>query len=43
MDDDGRPEAKAKLWNGGDVMIVVEQDEDEVDVTYLDATAAYLK
>ena len=43
VDDDGRPEAKAKLWNGGDVMIVVEQDEDEVDVTYLDATAAYLK
>jgi len=43
VDDDGRPEAKAKLWNGGDVLVVVEQDEDDVDVTYLDATAAYLK
>lgn len=43
VDDEGRPEAKAKLWNGGDVLVVVEQDEDEVDVTYLDATAAYLK
>ena len=37
------PEAKAKLWNGGDVLVVVEQDEDDVDVTYLDAVAAYLK
>lgn len=43
VDDDGRPEAKAKLWNGGDVLVVVEQDEGDVDVTYLDATAAYLK
>ena len=43
VDDDGRPEAKAKLWNGGDVLIVVEQDEDDVDVTYLDAIAAYLQ
>jgi len=42
VDDEGRPEAKARLWNGGDVIIVVEQDEDDVDVTYLDATAAYL-
>ena len=43
VDDDGRPKAKARLWNGGDVLIVVEQDDDDVDVTYLDATAAYLK
>ncbi|MBQ3478701.1 MAG: hypothetical protein IJH25_11070 [Clostridia bacterium] len=43
VDDEGRPEAKAKLWNGGDVLVVVEQDEDDVDVTYLDAVAAYLK
>ena len=43
VDDDGRPETKARLWNGGDVLIVVEQDNDDVDVTYLDATAAYLK
>lgn len=43
VDDDGRPEAMAKLWNGGDVLVVVEQDEGDVDVTYLDATAAYLK
>lgn len=43
VDDDGRPEAKAKLWNGGDVLVVVEQDGDDVDVTYLDAVAAYLQ
>ena len=42
VDDDGTPEAKAKVWVGDDIMIVVEQDGDDTDVTYLDMTAAYL-
>ena len=43
VDDDGTPEAKAKAWVSGDIMIIAERDEDDTDVTYLDMTAAYLK
>jgi hypothetical protein len=43
VDDEGRPEAKAKLWKGGDVAIVAEQDGNDVDVIYLDMTADYLQ
>jgi len=43
VDDDGRPEAKAKLWKSGDAAVVVEQDGDDVDVTYVDMAAAYLQ
>ena len=43
VDDDGRPEARAKLWKNGDAAVVVEQDGDDVDVTYVDMTAPYVQ
>ena len=43
VDDDGRPEYGAMAFTAGDAVIVVEQDEDDIDVTFLDLTAAYVR
>ena len=42
VDDDGKLEGKAAAVVSGDLMIVIEEDEDEVEVTYIDLTAAYI-
>lgn len=41
-DDDGRLEGKAEAITFGNVMIIIEADEDDVDVTYVDLNAAYI-
>ena len=41
-DDDGRLEAKAEAITTGNVMIIIEEDKDEVDVTFVDLNAAYV-
>ena len=41
-DDDGRLEAKAEAIVSGNVMIIIEEDKDEVDVTFVDLSAAYI-
>lgn len=43
IDDDGRPERQAESWTVGDTLIVLELDEDDIDVTYLDLAAPYLR
>ena len=43
VDDEGRPEFGAVAFTHGDMMIVVEQDEDDIDVTYLNLAAAYVR
>ena len=40
--DDGRLEAKAEAIVSGNLMIIIEEDEDDVDVTFVDLNAAYL-
>ncbi len=35
-------EGKAVDIVSGDVMIVIEEDEDEIEVNYIDLTAAYI-
>ena len=42
VDDDGRLERKAEAIVYGNVMIIIEADEEEVDVTYVDLNAAYI-
>ena len=42
VDNDGKLEGKAAAVVSGDLMIVIEEDEDEVEVTYIDLTAAYI-
>ena len=42
VDDDGKLEGKAAAVVSGDLMVVIEEDEDEVEVTYVDLTAAYI-
>ena len=42
VDDDGRLEAKAEAIVSGNLMIIIEEDEDDVDVTFVDLNAAYL-
>ena len=42
VDDDGRLEAKAEAIVSGNVMIIIEEDEDEVNVTFVDLNAAYI-
>ena len=42
VDDDGRLEVKAEAIISGNVMIIIEEDEDEVDVTFVDLNAAYI-
>ena len=42
MDDDGRLEGKAEAIVSGNLMIVIEQDEDDIDVTFVDLNAAYV-
>lgn len=44
VDDDGQPEAKAKVWTGDGFAVVLEKDDDgDIDVTYVDLTADYIK
>ena len=43
VDDDGRPEFGAVVFMVGDVAIVLERDEDDMDVTFLDLTADYIR
>ena len=42
VDDDGKLEGKAAAVVSGDLMVVIEEDEDEIEVTYVDLTAAYI-
>ena len=42
FDDDGKLEGKAAAVVSGDLMVVIEEDEDEIEVTYVDLTAAYI-
>ena len=42
VDDDGRFEGRAEAIISGNVMIIIEADEEEVDVTYVDLNAAYI-
>lgn len=42
VDDDGRLEGKAAGIIAGDMMVVITEDEGEVEVTYVDLTAAYI-
>ena len=43
VDDDGRLEVKAEAIVSGHLIIVLEQDEEDVNVTYVDLTAGYLQ
>ena len=44
VDDDGHPEAKAKAWTGEGFTVVLEEDDDgDIDVTYVDLAADYIK
>ncbi|MBR3494759.1 MAG: hypothetical protein IKH38_04960 [Clostridia bacterium] len=43
VDDDGRPEGRVEAAVNGNVMVVIAQDEDDIDVTFIDLTAAYIK
>ena len=43
VDDDGRLERRAEAFVSGNVMIVLEQDGDDIDLTYVDLSAAYIK
>ena len=44
VDDDGHPEAKAKAWTGDGFTVVLEEDDDgDIDVTYVDLNADYIK
>lgn len=42
VDDDGRLEGKAEAIVSGNAMIIIEEDKDEVDVTFVDLSAAYI-
>jgi len=43
VDDDGVPEFNAEILTAGDVVIVLEKDDDgDTDVTFLDLTAPYI-
>ena len=42
VDDDGRFEGRAEAIISGNVMIIIEADEEDVDVTYIDLNAAYI-
>ncbi len=42
LDDDGVPEGRTESWTCGSVMIVLEIDGDDIDLTYLDLSAAYI-
>lgn len=44
VDDDGHPEGKAKAWTGDGFAVVLEEDDDgDIDVTFVDLTADYIK
>ena len=42
VDDDGIPEGTVEVWTAEGMMIILERDRDDIDVTYVDLTAAYL-
>ena len=43
VDDEGRPEFQTVAFLAGDMMVVVELDEDDIDVTFIDLTADYIR
>ena len=43
VDDDGRLERNAEAILFGNVMIILEQDGDDIDVTFVDLNASYIK
>ncbi|MBR0463909.1 MAG: hypothetical protein IJJ23_05940 [Clostridia bacterium] len=43
LDDHGRLEGQTEAWTIGDVMIVLERDEDDFDVAFVDLAAQYVK
>ena len=42
VDDDGRPEYRSEAIVSGNLVIVLELDEDDIDVTYVDLSAPYI-
>ena len=42
VDDDGRLEHRTEAINCGGIMIVIEMDRDDIEVTFVDLTAAYV-
>ena len=42
VDDDGKLEGRAEGIIVGDMMVVIEEDDKEIEVTYVDLTAAYI-
>ena len=42
VDEDGRLENRAEAIVSGSLMIVIEQDEDDIDVTFVNLAAAYV-
>ena len=42
VDDDGRPEGRTEAIVSGNLMVIMEQDEDDIDVTFVDLGAGYL-
>ena len=42
VDDDGRLEGRAEAIISGNVMIIIEADEEDVNVIYIDLNAAYI-
>ena len=42
-DDDGWLEGRAEAIESGDMMIILERDDDDIDVTFIDLTAAYIR
>ncbi len=43
VDDEGRPEFRSVAFQANDMVIVVELVEDDIDVTYIDLTADYIR
>ena len=43
VDDDGHVKRHSEAWNCGNVMIVLENDGEDLEVTYVDLGAAYLQ
>ncbi len=43
VDDDGRPEGRIEATIFNNVAIVLEQDEDDIEVTFVDLAAGYIK
>lgn len=42
LDDEGRPEGLTDAWLSGDVLIVTQLDEDDIEISYIDLAAEYI-